>query len=135
VVDLGAIVFPWTSASVRVGATGIFGRRATPVFGGFEWESCNLFDRGCQFAGSPHATDDLGGTRLPAYFRLDLGFRRQWELRLGSRDVTLAFFATMTNLLGRRNLLTVATDPMSGRQNSIDMRPFAPLVAGLDWRF
>jgi carboxypeptidase family protein len=135
VMDFGAIVFPWTSASVRVGATGIFGRRATPVFGGFEWESCNLLDRGCEFAGSPHATGDLGGTRLPAYFRLDLSVRRQWELSLGGRDVTLAFFATMTNLLGRRNLLTVATDPASGRHNSIDMRPFAPLVAGLDWRF
>ena len=134
-VDLGAIVFPWTSASVRVGATGIFGRRATPVLGGFEWEACNLLDRGCEFAGSPHATDNLGGTRLPAYFRLDLSVRRQWELSLGPRDVTVAFFATMTNLLGRRNLLTVATDPMSGRHNSIDMRPFAPLVAGLDWRF
>jgi hypothetical protein len=135
VVDVGAIVFPWTSSSVRVGATGIFGRRATPVFGGFEWEACNLFDRGCEFAGSPHASGNLGGTRLPAYFRLDLSVRRQWELSLGPRDVTVAFFATMTNLLGRRNLLTVATDPRNGRHSWIGMRPFAPLVAGLDWRF
>ena len=31
--------------------------------------------------------------------------------------------------------LTVVTDPATGRQTEIEMRPRAPLVVGLDWRF
>ncbi|HEY0350704.1 MAG TPA: TonB-dependent receptor plug domain-containing protein, partial [Gemmatimonadales bacterium] len=135
VIRVGAIVFPWRQTSIRLQGTGSFGRRATPVAGDFEWESCNVLDRGCQFAGSPHATDQLGASQLPAYLRLDLGLRRQWHVRLGGREVTLAMFATMSNVLGRHNLMAIATDPASGHQSAISMAPFAPLVAGIDWRF
>ncbi len=134
-IEVGATAVPWTNSSIRIGATGVFGRRSTAVTGGFEWEACNLLDKGCEFSGSPHATETLGGNRLPAYIRLDLSFRRQWQLSMGLREVTMGLFATMTNVLGRHNLLTVATDPSSGRRRPIEMRPFAPLVAGFDWRF
>jgi len=50
----GAIVFPTTTTSVRLGVSGQFGRRTTTVASGFEWEACNLLDRGCELAGSPH---------------------------------------------------------------------------------
>lgn len=106
------------------------------MLGAFEWEACNLLDQGCEFAGSPtHDTNRLGGTRLPSYFRLDLGLRKHWHLELAGRDVELALFATVTNLLGRRNVLAVATDPVTGMRSEIEMRPRAPLVVGLDWRF
>ncbi|HEV8176623.1 MAG TPA: hypothetical protein VGP44_02930, partial [Gemmatimonadales bacterium] len=134
-VEVGATVLPWTNSSIRIGATGVFGRRATAVAGGFEWEACNLLDRGCEFSGSPRTTGGLGGTRLPAYLRLDLSLRRDWHLSLGHREVTMGMFATMSNLLARHNRLTVVTDPATGRPSPIDMLPFAPLVAGLDWRF
>jgi carboxypeptidase family protein/TonB-dependent receptor-like protein len=134
-IEVGATAVPWTNSSIRIGATGVFGRRSTAVAGGFEWEACNLLDKGCEFSGSPRTTEALGGTRLPAYLRLDLSLRREWNLSVGPRAVTMGLFATMTNVLGRHNLLTVATDPASGRRSPIEMRPFAPLVAGLDWRF
>jgi hypothetical protein len=72
---------------------------------------------------------------LPAYFRLDLGLRKHWHLEVAGRDVEWALFGTVTNLLGRRNVLAVATDPVTGEKTEIEMRPLAPLVVGLDWRF
>jgi hypothetical protein len=135
-IETGVIVFPAPTASIRLGLTGAVGRRGTGVLGAFEWESCNLLDQGCEFGGSPtHDTDRLGVTRLPAYFRLDLGLRKHWHIEIAGRDVELALFGTVTNLLGRRNVLTVATDPVTGQRSEIEMRPLAPLVVGLDWRF
>ncbi|HTG50585.1 MAG TPA: hypothetical protein VL915_08860, partial [Gemmatimonadales bacterium] len=135
-VELGLIVFPSPTASVRMGFTGALGRRGTGVLGAFEWESCNLLDQGCEFAGSP--TQDArnpGGTRLPDYLRLDIGARKHWHLGIAGRDVELGLFGTLTNLFGRRNVLAVATDPSTGARSLVEMRPFAPLVVGLDWRF
>jgi hypothetical protein len=133
--ELGGVVFPSATTSLRLGVTGGLGRRATGVVGSFEWEACNLLDRGCEFGGAPEAAGPLGATRLPAYLRLDLSLRKHWHLSLGERDVTIALFGTVTNLLGRSNVLTVATDPITGRRSQIEMRPRAPLVVGLDWRF
>jgi hypothetical protein len=135
-IETGVVVFPAPTASIRLGLTGAVGRRGTGVLGAFEWESCNLLDQGCEFGGSPtHDTDRLGATRLPAYFRLDLGLRKHWHVEVAGRDVELALFGTVTNLLGRRNVLAVATDPVTGMRSEIEMRPLAPLVVGLDWRF
>jgi carboxypeptidase family protein/TonB-dependent receptor-like protein len=135
-IETGVIVFPTPTASVRLGLTGEVGRRGTGILGPFEWESCNLLDKGCEFGGTPtHDTGGLGSTRLPSYFRLDLGLRKHWHLEIGGRDVELALFGSVTNLLGRRNVLAVATDPVTGRKTEIGMRPLAPLVVGLDWRF
>jgi hypothetical protein len=133
--ELGAILFPSATASIRLAATGAFGRRATAVSGPFEWEGCNLLDRGCEFTGSPQTIGAIGATRLPAYVRLDLSLRKHWHLSIGHRDVTLGAFGTITNLLGRKNVMTVLTEPATGRTSSIEMRPRAPLVAGVDWLF
>lgn len=134
--EAGVIVFPSAGSSIRLGATGAFGRRTTAVASPFEWEACNLLDRGCELGGSPeYRTGDLGATRLPAYLRLDLGIRKQWRLRAGGRDASVAFFGTVTNLLGRRNLLTTAPNSITGQPVGIEMRPFGPLVVGLDWQF
>jgi hypothetical protein len=135
VLELGAIVFPSPTSSIRLGLTGGMGRRTTAVSGAFEWEACNLLDRGCEFAGDPQATGPVGATRLPSYLRLDLGIRKHWHFNVHRRDVTLALFGTITNLLGRSNTLTVATDPATARRSTIEMRPRSPLVVGFDWRF
>jgi hypothetical protein len=132
----GVILFPTPTLSVRLGAVGAAGRRSTSTSGRFEWEACNLLDRGCELGGSPHQGADPPGTRrLPGYLRLDAGIRQHWHLRLAGRDASVALFGTVTNLLGRRNVLTYAIDPASGEVAPIDMRPLAPLVVGLDWRF
>lgn len=134
--EAGVTVFPSATTSLRVGLTGELGRRGTPVDGPFEWEACNLLDRGCEFGGSPrYQPGQLATGRLPAYYRLDLGVRKHWHLEVAGRDVQLGVFGTLTNLLGRSNLLTRSRGPGSAGPGGIEMLPFAPLVVGLDWRF
>jgi hypothetical protein len=134
--DGGAVVFPTPTTSVRLGATAGVGRRTSVVAGGLEWESCNLVDQGCEFGGSPHnEAGPPGATRLPPYLRLDLGVRKHWHVHVGDRDVQLAAFGTVTNVFGRRNMLTYARNPSTGEIVEIGMRPLSPLVIGLDWRF
>jgi hypothetical protein len=133
--EAGAIVFPTSSSSIRIGVTGASGRRTTAVSGGFEWEACNLLDRGCEFRGSPQADQRIGATELPAYLRVDLSVRKDWHFVVRGRDRSVGLFGTVSNLLGRTNILTFAVDPTSGELAPIEMRPLAPLVVGLDWRF
>ncbi|MGH7646195.1 MAG: TonB-dependent receptor [Gemmatimonadales bacterium] len=135
-IDAGVIVYPAATFSLRLGASSVLGRRATALDGPFEWEACNLLDRGCEFAGSPHYRPEaLGATPLPAYFRVDLGIRKHWHLNIAGRDGQIAVFGTVTNLFGRRNFLTVAPDAATGERAGVEMRPRAPLVVGIDWRF
>lgn len=135
-IDGGVVAFPSPTVAVRLSASGVFGRRATALGDPLEWEACNLLDRGCEFAGSPrHRTDALGATSLPAYVRLDIGIRKHWHVRVAGRDGVVALFGTLTNVLGRSNVLTIAPDPTTGRPVGIEMRPRAPLVVGLDWRY
>lgn len=132
----GVTLFPAASFSVRLGAAGALGRRATLVSGALTSESCNLLDRGCEFGGSPnHSGQVLGGTELPGYFRVDLGLRKQWTIHLRGRDAQLALFGTVTNLFNHQNVLTYSRDLSGGPVSPIKLRPLAPLVVGLDWRF
>jgi hypothetical protein len=133
-IDAGLILFPSATSSVRVGLNTALGRRSTTISGPFEWEACNLLDRGCEFSGSPRQTGPTGGTGLPPYLRLDLGFRKHVHFELRERDAVLGLFGTFTNVFGRSNVLTYATEADGGR-TAIEMRPRAPLVLGLDWRF
>ena len=132
----GVMVYPTPSSSIRLGVTGSAGRRTTSVTGPFEWESCNLKDRGCEFGGSPRIDGEtLGGSTLPMYARVDLGVRKQWQLAVGKHDAMIALFGAATNLFGRRNLLTFSRDPLTGTRAPIEMSPFAPLVVGMEWKF
>lgn len=132
----GVILFPSATSSIRLGVTGALGRRTTAIAGGLEWEACNLLDRGCEFGGSPqYDRDALGATKLPGYLRMDLGVRKHWHFAVGGRDALVGLFGTVTNLFNQGNVLTWARDPASGQPVAIDMRPLAPLVVGLDWRF
>lgn len=134
--DAGVIVLPTRSSSIRLGLSGAFGRRSTIANGGLEWESCNLLDQGCEFGGSPNYNgEQLGAKALPYFMRLDLGVRHQWSLRVGGRPATMGLYGTVTNLLGRKNVLTYVRNPATGGLTPIELRPFAPLVVGVDWRF
>jgi hypothetical protein len=132
----GVVVFPNATLSIRLGAEAAFGRRTTRIPGALDWESCNLADQGCEFAGSPHyGGEPLGATPLPDYLRLDLGARKHWHLGLGGRDAQMAVFGTVSNLLGHRNILTYARDPASGAPVEILLHPPGLLVAGIDAQF
>jgi hypothetical protein len=131
----GLIVFPSATTSLRLGATGALGRRTTALAGGLEWEACNLLDRGCEFAGTPDIGGQaLGATALPGYLRVDLGIRKHWHFQLAKRDAMVALFATITNVVNRKNVLTYTKDAATGNPVPVEMRPLAPLVVGLDWR-
>jgi hypothetical protein len=132
---IGAIAFPTATLSIRVGWIGQFGRRGSDAIGLLEWESCNLLDLGCEFAGSPEELGELGARKLPAYNRLDMSVRKHWHFVLGRREGSIEAFATGSNLLGRANVLTFLVDPDSGASTPIEMRPRAPLTLGLGWRF
>jgi hypothetical protein len=132
---VGAIAFPTASLSIRVGWTGQYGRRGTDTVGFLEWESCNLLDMGCEFAGSPQELGMLGGRELPPYHRLDLSVRKHWHFPLGNLDSQIEAYATASNLLGRSNVLVFAVDPSTGDGVPIEMRPRAPLTLGMGWRF
>jgi hypothetical protein len=135
-IQAGVVAYPWPMVAIRLGFEGAFGRRTTATLGAFEWEACNILDQGAEFAGSPAGwSESLGSTRLPAYYRLDLGVRRQWHMKIGQRDGIVAAFGTVTNLLGRTNVLTFAADPSTGQRSPIEMIPLSPLVVGIDWRF
>ena len=136
VFDGGVIVFPTPTSSIRLGVTGLAGRRTTNVTGPFEWGACNLKDRGCEFSGSPRSDGEtLGGSHLPYYARADLGVRKHWHREIAGREVVIALFGAATNLLGRRNVLTFTRDPSTGTLSPVEMRPFAPLVVGTEWTF
>jgi hypothetical protein len=136
ILDGGITLLPSMTSSIRVGVTAALGRRATTFDGGLEWESCNLADRGCEFAGSPHYSgQQLGATALPAYVRADISVRKEWRVTLRGRPVHGALFGTLTNVFNRRNVLTYTKDPATQGVVPLEMRPLAPLVVGLDWRF
>jgi CarboxypepD_reg-like domain/TonB-dependent Receptor Plug Domain len=130
----GVIVFPSATSSVRLGVESILGRRATAAASLYEWGACSLLDRGSEFVGSP-SQGTLGATRLPAYLRVDLGVRKHWHFKIADREGQIECFGTATNLLGRKNVLTTAIDPSTGRRTQVEMRPRSPLVVGIDWRF
>ena len=132
----GLSIFPTATWSIRVGASGAAGRRTTVFTGVLEWEACNLLDQGCEFGGSPHYDQaSLGGTSLPAYFRVDASLRKHWHVRIAGRETMIALFGTVTNLFAGHNLLTYARTPGSGTLTEIEMRPLSPLVIGVDWQF
>lgn len=134
--DMGVVLYPEPALALRLGVHAAVGRRVTPVEGSLEWESCNLMDWGCEFAaGSLRRGGGLGTRALPAYLRLDGGVRKHWHMQFGGSDVEVGSYLTVSNLLGRRNVLTIVRDPVTGTERRITMRPRGPLVVGLEWRF
>jgi hypothetical protein len=133
--DAAFVIYPAPTWSIRLAATGAVGRRATAVSNGVEWESCNLLDGGCEFVGSPRTDGALGGMRIPAYARVDLGLRKHWHVSLRDRELLVGAFGTVTNLFDRRNVLTYARTASNREPIAVVMRPIAPLVVGLDWQF
>jgi hypothetical protein len=77
----------------------------------------------------------LGNTSLPAYIRSDISVRKHWHVQFAGRDLELAAYGTLSNLFGRSNTLTIAQSETGGEPVRVNMRPLAPLVLGLEWRY
>jgi hypothetical protein len=72
---------------------------------------------------------------MPVYVRGDVSVRKHWHARLRSREAMIALYGTVTNVMGRENVLTYSRGDSPNSLVPVQMRPFAPLVAGLEWRF
>ncbi len=128
--------YPSATLLLRTALRADMGRPTTLVEGPFEWEPCAIIDAGCEVAGSPQKTaGPLGGDRLPAYLRLDIGVRKHWHPRILGRNGTLAGFVTVSNVLGRSNFLGYTVDPATGERTELEMRPFSPLSVGFEWAY
>lgn len=133
--DLGLVLRPAARTAVRLSLHREGGARTTTIEDPFEWEACNLQDRGCEFAGSPHRrAEPLGAAPLPTYLRVDAGVRQELlgERAPGRQVITL--YGTVTNLFARRNLAAY-TRGTSGARVPVTSRPRSPLVVGLEWVF
>ncbi len=112
------------------------GRRTTAFEGPLEWEGCNVLKGGCEIVGTPEsATGPIGAARLPAYVRLDVGARHLWHARILGQRTVLEGYMTLSNLLDRRNVWAVQTDPNSATTRTAPIRAFSVLNAGIDWRY
>ncbi len=128
--------YPAAQLELRSSLRADIGRPTTFMEGPFVWEACSILEGGCEAEGSPQRTSGpLGGDRLPPYVRLDLGVRKHWHSRIFGRDGVIAAFATLSNLLGKRNVLGYVSDSDTGELSRLPMRPFSPLTAGLEWQF
>jgi len=132
-IDGGVIAYPSPTTSLRFGLFAVLGRSGTDIGPGLEWEACNLLDRGCEFAGAPRTSGAPGGRRLSPYLRADVGIRKHWHVALGGRSSTLAAHATLSNVFANDNTLVWVVG--EGSAEPVPMRPFSPLVFGLDWQF
>ena len=136
VLQSGVNFYPTSTTSIRIGVVGEAGRHTSAVSGAFEWEACNLRDRGCEFGGSPRSDPHtIGATAVPLYARADLSVRKHWHAQFRSTDAVIAVYGTVSNVFGRDNVLTYSRGASPSTLEPVQMRPFAPLVLGLEWRF
>jgi hypothetical protein len=75
--------------------------------------------------------------RLPAYLRLDIGWRTEWHKRWFGRDVVLEPYAQVLNVLGNRNVTTGQPQFTYEGGAEVDYLPALPTLPtfGIEWRF
>ncbi len=132
----GVVYYPGAQFELRSFLRSELGRRTTLMEGPFGWEACSFLEGGCEAEGSPaQLLGPIGGSRLPAYVRVDIGVRKHWHWRALGRDGVIGAFTTLSNVFRRKNVLGYVSDPDSGEVSPLPMRPLSLLTAGLDWRF
>ena len=83
---------------------------------------------------------DYNAARLPAYLRLDVGARREYHRRWRGRDVVLAPYLQVANILNRPNVLfaqperNYETSELGARIFYGPQFPVLPTL-GIEWRF
>ena len=130
---LGVGARVWPSTTLRAAASFDSGLPASVYADPLEWTPYTPASGSGDLAGSPqHVVGALNGARLPPYFRLDLGIRREWGLRMFGISTRVAADAAAINVLGRRNALGVA-QPNGGSPQSL-LLPGRSLQFGFEWK-
>jgi hypothetical protein len=75
------------------------------------------------------------GARLPAYFRLDVGARRDFTRRWWGREVTFTPYLSVLNALNTPNVLFAIPEGYQGVQ--LEYPPQIPVFPtfGIEWTF
>ena len=128
--SMGATYHWGALTRLRIAAWVASGRRTTPVAGAFTWDWQNALASHREISGSPQRyAAPIGSTSLPAYTRVDVGFRR--EIQMGGRT-NLSVFAGIQNVFGVHNAFGYSF-PDPATPHSLGMMPRS-LTFGLDWR-
>jgi hypothetical protein len=104
---------------------------ASVVEPGFEYRPVEASG---ELAGTPiNLPGQVNPSRLPAYARLDLGFRRDWHLPVVGRGTSLTTALSLTNVLDRTNVLGLIAQPDGGLRAI--RGPGRALRFEVGWRF
>jgi hypothetical protein len=121
------------ATTARAALWGQTGRAATLSVGPFEWSPAPLVNGAGDVAGSPQQFGGpLGGTTLPAYWRLDAGLRHAWRPSWLGAAGSLTGSLTVTNLLNRANAYRAIQASSGAPPYALRLPPRA-LVLGLEW--
>jgi hypothetical protein len=104
---------------------------ASAAEAGFQWQPGA--DAG-ELAGTPVILPGaVNAERLPAYARLDLGFRRDWHFKDLGRGAVLTTGVALANALDRPNVLGLVATEQGGRRGLRGLPRTLELEVG--WRF
>lgn len=124
-----------TATTLRIAAAAHSGTPTSVIADPVEWTPYTSSVGRGDLAGSPqHIVGALDGSRLPAYFRVDLGIRREWRLRAFGRESSLTTSAGVTNLFGRVNALGVVA-PATLAPATLLVMPRRSATFGLEWTY
>jgi hypothetical protein len=108
------------------------GRPTTVLSDDISWDTGDAFTAGRELSGSPqHTVGSLNGSRLPFYFRWDIGARYTLPL---PRTRSIAAFGGVNNLFGRENKTGYVKPSGTSSRRDLMMLPTS-VVLGLEWTF
>jgi hypothetical protein len=131
----GGLAFHWTEGlSLRVAVETGSGTATSAQIGGWDFEPLDPVLGEGELSGTPRRTmERLNDLHSPWYLRFDGGARYSWRSRTPGGRGSLSAFATISNLLGRNNVIAFIQSP----EGSLTPLPFGPLSvqAGLEWQY
>jgi hypothetical protein len=120
---------------VRTAFQAVAGRPTSPIQEGFVWETFDQLSGEVEFSGTPlRLSETVNDERLPAYVRLDVGLRREWNPSLLGLSGSVMAYLDVTNVLGRENVLGYGVKPSGFERRDLRLLP-ASVAFGLEWSF
>jgi hypothetical protein len=119
----------------RIAGWGASGRPSSVSLGAFDWTPSPMLHGAGNLAGSPQQlAGALGGARLPAYWRVDVGVRHEWRPTLLAPDGMVAASLGVINVFNRTNTAALVQATAGASRQAIGLAPRS-LVLGLEWRY
>jgi hypothetical protein len=120
---------------VRTAFQAAAGRPTSSIQEGFDWETFDRLSGEVEFSGTPlRVSETVNDERLPAYIRLDVGIRREWNPSLLGLSGSVMAYLDVTNVLGRDNFIGYGVTPSEFERRGLNLLP-ASATFGLEWSF